>query len=275
MLNLFFRKNFYDGWDNVMFFFVPNLILDFAVIIFTALCIPGVTVFKDAQWYLFVWIALAFILTAVISTVALAWAENSKKIADYETYEVREFFKILPSCISDGIKFGSSIFVILIILALSIKFFFFPDGENQTVTLAGLTAGAVYCWVSLSAIMILSWYPALRAEQHKSYFVSIKKCAIIFLDNLPVSIIISIYDLFQCLVSIIMLGVAPGVAGLTLSRANALRLLLKKYDYIDELQKNGTRASSYKIPWEEILKDDLEANPVRGFKEFWMPWKSE
>lgn len=72
MLNLFFRKNFYDGWDNVMFFFVPYLILDFAVIIFTALCIPGVTVFKDAQWYLFVWIALAFILTAVISTVELA-----------------------------------------------------------------------------------------------------------------------------------------------------------------------------------------------------------
>ena len=72
-----------------------------------------------------------------------------------------------------------------------------------------------------------------------------------------------------------MLGVAPGVAGLTLSRANALRLLLKKYDYIEELQKNGTRASSYKIPWEEILKDDIESNPVRGFKEFWMPWKSE
>ena len=48
MLNLFFKKNFYDGWDNVMYFFVPNLIIDFLVIISSAMCIPGVTIFKES-----------------------------------------------------------------------------------------------------------------------------------------------------------------------------------------------------------------------------------
>ena len=59
------------------------------------------------------------------------------------------------------------------------------------------------------------------------------------------------------------------------STENSKDFNLKKYDYIEELQKNGDRVSSYKIPWNEILKDDFESNPVRGFKEFWMPWKSE
>ena len=78
------------------------------------------------------------------------------------------------------------------------------------------------------------------------------------------------------LISIIMLGIAPGMAGLVLSRCNAMRLLMKKYDYIEELDKKGEPANSQarrKIPWKELLAEEEEANPVRTFKDFWLPWK--
>ena len=47
-------------------------------------------------------------------------------------------------------------------------------------------------------------------------------------------------------------------------------------DYIEELDKKGEPMNSRarrKIPWKELLKDDIEANPTRGFKAFIFPWK--
>ena len=84
------------------------------------------------------------------------------------------------------------------------------------------------------------------------------------------------YNLFLSAISVIMLGIAPGMCGLELARANAFRLIMKKYDYIEELDKKGEPMHSKarrKIPWKELLKDDIEANPTRGFKAFIFPWK--
>ena len=93
MLNLFFKKNFYDGWDNVMYFFVPNLIIDFLIIISSALCIPGVTIFKESQWYLYVWFAAIILFSASAGVVTVTWSETAAGIADYDTVDIKKFFK--------------------------------------------------------------------------------------------------------------------------------------------------------------------------------------
>lgn len=276
MLNLFFKKNFYDGWDNVMYFFVPNLIIDFLIIISSALCIPGVTIFKESQWYLYVWFAAIILFSAAAGVVTVTWSETAAGIADYDTVDIKKFFKDIKNCISDGIKFGLTILAVLIYSIFVIRFFFFPTGENQTVTFVGLLAGTVYVWIAFTIFLALSWYPAVRANLHNGYRKSIKKCFIILFDNLFASLIITFYEMGLILISIIMLGIAPGMAGLVLSRCNAMRLLMKKYDYIEELDKKGEPANSQarrKIPWKELLAEEEEANPVRTFKDFWLPWK--
>ena len=66
------------------------------------------------------------------------------------------------------------------------------------------------------------------------------------------------------------------MCGIELARSNAFRLIMKKYDYIEELDKKGEPLNSKtrrRIPWKELLKDDIEANPTRGFKAFIFPWK--
>ena len=275
MLGLFFRKNFYDGWDNVMFLFVPNLILDFLVIITTALCIPGLK-FQDSNFYLYIWIALGAICVTGFSILSLAWAESAEKIADYGSFEFKEFFRAIKGCIKDGILFALTLILVGTVCGVLVLNLLFPRGETS-VTFVGLLAGAVDLWLALIILMALSWYPSLRAKMHNPFVKSIKKCLIIFMDNLVVSVTVSIYTTVLAVISVIMLGIAPGMAGIELARANALRLLLKKYDYIEELDKQNEPAASparKRIPWNELLKDENEANPPRGFKEFWMPWKS-
>lgn len=274
MLGLFFKKNFYDGWDNVMFFFVPNLILDALIILCSALASLGVTVFKDVNGFLYIWILLALILVCGFSIITLAWAESSKGIADYETIEFKDFFASIKSCVKDGIKFGLTFVAVIVIAIIGGLYFLKP--QNGQISFAGFLAGICYIWAAIIIIASLFWYPALRAYMHNPFLKTIKKCFIVFFDNLFVSIVIGFYNIFLALVSVIMLGLAPGMCGIQLARANAFRLIMKKYDYLEELDKKGEPLNSKacrKIPWKELLKSDIEANPTRGFKAFVFPWK--
>lgn len=273
MFNLFFRKNFYDGWDNVIYFFVPNLIIDALVIICTAIASLGVTVFKDAGFFLYIWILLSLVLICGSSIVTLAWAEIAKEIADYGAVSMKDFFSYLKKCIFDGIKFGLTFFVITIGAVIGALYFLKP--QDGSISFAGMLSGICYIWCAILIFLALSWYPSLRANLHNSYAKSLKKCFIILFDNTLLSLVLVIYNLFLTVISIIMLGIAPGMCGLELARANAMRLVLKKYDYLDDLDKKGEPLNSKarRIPWKELLKDDYEANPIRSFKAFVFPWK--
>lgn len=273
MYNIFFRKNFYDGWDNVMYFFIPNLIIDALVIICTGIASLGVTVFKDQGFFLYIWIFLGLLLITGSSTVTLAWAETAKELADYGTISFKEFFNNIKLCIKDGIKFGLTLFIIAVASFTGAMYFLKPQDGN--VSFAGLLSGILYIWCAVTILMALSWYPSLRAQMHNSFAKSIKKCFIIFFDNTLFSLILVIYNLFLSVISVIMLGLAPGMCGLELARANAIRLILKKYDYLDELDKKGVPLNSKerKISWKELLREDYEANPVRSFNAFIFPWK--
>lgn len=277
MLNLFFRKNFYDGWDNVIFLFVPNLILDAMIVIAGLLCLPGFTIFKESSWYLYVWIFIAIALVIGLSIFTLAWTETCTELVDYGSPDIKNFFGALKGCVKDGILYGLVFSIFGVIAAVGILYFFHP-AEGQSVTFTGLVAGAVWTWVSLTILMGLLWYPAVRASMHNPFGKALKKCFILLFDNLGRCIILSIYNLFLVLISVIMLGLVPGMAGLEMSRTNFLRLVMKKYDYIEELDKKGEPVNSVarrKIPWKEILKEENEINPVRTAREFFFPWKQD
>lgn len=257
-----------------MFFFVPNLLIDALIILCTGIASLGVTVFKDADFFLYIWILLALVLVCGSSIFTLAWAESSKGIADYESVEFKDFFKSLKGCIKDGIKYGITLAAVITIAVVGGIYFLKPQGGQ--ISFAGFLAGVCYIWAALIIVASLFWYPALRAYMHNPFLKTVKKCFIVFFDNLLVSIVLGFYNLFLSAVSVIMLGIAPGMCGLQLARANAFRLIMKKYDYIEELDKNGEPFNSKarrKIPWKELLKDDIEANPTRGFKAFIFPWK--
>ncbi len=267
MLGFFFKKNGYDGWDNVMFIIIPNLILDVVLL-------AGGTVMYFLRDYLSVWIAVSIVFVAVYSLFSLAWAENCRQIADGELMELKEFFKRLKSCVLDALCYTAVLVCWGFFTAFGIIFFLFPGSTG--ISFAGMLAASVWCWVAFTIFQAIAWYPAIRAMLHNPFSKALKKCFVLFFDNIRVSLVVSFYNLFLFIISVIMLGVAPGMAGITLARVNAFRLLLKKYDYIEELDKKGEPKNSRsrrKIPWNEILADDIEATPTRSLKSILMPWK--
>ena len=273
MLGFFFKKNFYDGWDNVLFIFVPNLILDVFFLIGGGLFYLGTKVNGTAG--IIIWGCTVLLVITAGSILSLAWAESAAKIADYESAEIKPFFTSLKTCIKDGILYGIVLFAVLIISAAGIIFYFRPV-SGATLPFIGLMAGSVFFWIMLTIISALFWYPSLRAIMHNPFKKSIKKCFIILFDNIGSCVVLGIYNFFLLIISIVMVGLAPGLGGIGLSRVNFLRILLKKYDYLEIAEKEAAGKKPVfrnKIPWQELLKEDIEITGSRSIKSFFIPWK--
>ena len=273
MLGFFFKKNFYDGWDNVLFIFVPNLILDVFFLIGGGLFYLGTKVNGTAG--IIIWGCTVLLVITAGSILSLAWAESAAKIADYESAEIKPFFTSLKTCIKDGILYGIVLFAVLIISAAGIIFYFRPV-SGATLPFIGLMAGSVFFWIMLTIISALFWYPSLRAIMHNPFKKSIKKCFIILFDNIGSCVVLGIYNIFLLIISIVMVGLAPGLGGIGLSRVNFLRILLKKHDYLEIAEKEAAGKKPVfrnKIPWQELLKEDIEITGSRSIKSFFMPWK--
>lgn len=273
MLGFFFKKNFYDGWDNVLFIFVPNLILDVFFLIGGGLFYLGTKVNGTAG--IIIWGCTVLLVITAGSILSLAWAESAAKIADYESAEIKPFFTSLKTCIKDGILYGIVLFAVLLVSAAGIIFYFRPV-SGATLPFIGLMAGSVFFWIMLTIISALFWYPSLRAIMHNPFKKSIKKCFIILFDNIGSCVVLGIYNFFLLIISIVMVGLAPGLGGIGLSRVNFLRILLKKYDYLEITEKEAAGKKPVfrnKIPWQELLKEDIEITGSRSIKSFFMPWK--
>ena len=273
MLGFFFKKNFYDGWDNVLFIFVPNLILDVFFLIGGGLFYLGTKVNGTAG--IIIWGCTVLLVITAGSILSLAWAESAAKIADYESAEIKPFFTSLKTCIKDGILYGIVLFAVLLVSAAGIIFYFRPV-SGATLPFIGLMAGSVFFWIMLTIISALFWYPSLRAIMHNPFKKSIKKCFIILFDNIGSCVVLGIYNFFLLIISIVMVGLAPGLGGIGLSRVNFLRILLKKYDYLEIAEKRAAGKKPVfrnKIPWQELLKEDIEITGSRSIKSFFMPWK--
>ena len=273
MLGFFFKKNFYDGWDNVLFIFVPNLILDVFFLIGGGLFYLGTKVNGTAG--IIIWGCTVLLVITAGSILSLAWAESAAKIADYESAAIKPFFTSLKTCIKDGILYGIVLFAVLLVSAAGIIFYFRPV-SGATLPFIGLMAGSVFFWIMLTIISALFWYPSLRAIMHNPFKKSIKKCFIILFDNIGSCVVLGIYNFFLLIISIVMVGLAPGLGGIGLSRVNFLRILLKKYDYLEIAEKEAAGKKPVfrnKIPWQELLKEDIEITGSRSIKSFFMPWK--
>ena len=273
MLGFFFKKNFYDGWDNVLFIFVPNLMLDVFFLIGGGLFYLGTKVNGTAG--IIIWGCTVLLVITAGSILSLAWAESAAKIADYESAEIKPFFTSLKTCIKDGILYGIVLFAVLLVSAAGIIFYFRPV-SGATLPFIGLMAGSVFFWIMLTIISALFWYPSLRAIMHNPFKKSIKKCFIILFDNIGSCVVLGIYNFFLLIISIVMVGLAPGLGGIGLSRVNFLRILLKKYDYLEIAEKEAAGKKPVfrnKIPWQELLKEDIEITGSRSIKSFFMPWK--
>lgn len=289
MFGFFFKKNFYDGWDNVLLETVPNLIFD------VFLFLGAMTLFLAAKLNLnhaitnniciIIWAATILLLFIIGSILVLDWALTAREIAAYEATELKDFFIRLPSCLLDGVLFGFLLFILSAVTIFGLCYYFkltpkrLPNGiwyigveEGSVLPFVGLAAGSVFAWVALSVFQMMFFYPAVRAVIGNGFRKSLKKCFIIFLDNLGASMLLMIHNFVLFAISVVMLGLLPGLSGIGLARVNFVRLVIKKYDYATKLQNAGKAVPS-KVPWKEVLEEDVRVTGNRSLKTFFFPWK--
>ena len=98
---------------------------------------------------------------------------------------------------------------------------------------------------------------------------TLRKCFIIAGDNMGFTIFFLLYNIVCLALTVFTMGLVPGIAGMNLASHDAVRLLMLKYDYLEEHPDADRRH----LPWADILYDEEEKVGPRSLKSMIFPWK--
>ncbi len=257
MIGFFIKKAFFDGWDNLVVMVLYNLgVIGF---IFLGWASFGLGVTAPVLTYILLAVILFFysVFLGGVSHVTHGWA-------NYE-HDSWTNFKI-------GIKrnFRHSILHFAVNLILTVLCFFVLPFYVSFQNLFGLVIAVLLFWVVLSFMLALCYYfPLTDMLPGDRPLKTLKKCFIFLVDNLGFSIFFGIYRLICFALSIFTMGLIPGGAGLVLTHQIAGKLLMMKYDYLEE----NSDADRRHLPWIDILYEENEKIGPRSLKGMIFPWK--
>ena len=265
MIGFYLKKNFCDGWDNIFFLIVPNII----VTLYTALSFFILSVvFNIESSFALPLSCLAFIvLTALGMVLVMANSENAAAIANFQMPTLAAYFRQIPKVFFDAVRYGALLGALVVVAFIGIPVYFSAGG------VLGFALCATLIFFEAIFALALQWFIPLRALLGRGFVQTIKKCFVLFFDNTGFSVFVFFFNLFLLALSFMIFFLVPGTAGAVLSGVNALRLRLYKYDWLDAHPENKTPKLRKKIPWAALIKEDEDNLGPRGFKSFFMPWK--
>ncbi|HOX13253.1 MAG TPA: hypothetical protein P5117_09175 [Spirochaetia bacterium] len=254
MTGFFIKKAFFDGWDHLWGLVALNLgalaLLAGFVLAPLALELPGGAV----------WPGLGFL---VLSAYSLVCAEVLKDAAEYRNLSLPAFREALKRRGVLGLAFGAALSAALVLFWISVPFYL-----SRGSFLGWFAAGTLF-WCFLIALLALQWFPAVRALLPGTVKASVRKCFLLLADNLGFSILLALYSAAGLVVSVFSAFLVPGLSGTVLGSVVALRLVLKKYDWLEA----HPGADRRKVPWEELLEEERELLGKRTLKGMIFPWK--
>ena len=274
MFGFLVKKNFCDIWDNMFHLIIVNLFLIVCTVAGLALCyfvsaIPGTEGFKMLYQ-----IIMFFIVMAVLGALVFAEGDNAAKIANFGTAKVGAYFSNIGSSFKDGALFGLFVALLSAVAFVTIPFYFriWIPADGSEGSTWGLALLAIVFWLLVITVLALQWFLPIRSLMHNPFLKCLKKCYILFFDNVGFTIALFLNNLLLILISIFTIGLIPSISGITLANTNALRLRLYKYDWI-EVNPRLTKEQLRDVPWDELLQTDKETLGPRKLKSFFFPWK--
>ena len=273
MYGFLFKKNFCDGWDNLFSVVVINvlfLISMVGIVLLSSFVTSKLGTDTTNMAFYLIQTGILLLGVFIFNIFDFAYGELAQKIANFEGIHFLDFFKRIPGVLPDAFLFSVLIVAIVFISTYSIYFYIV-----QQQSMVGLFVGALLFWVDIFLLLAFQWFVPIRSTFHNKFGKCLKKCFIIFMDNTGFSLIIALYNLLLLAVSILPIGFFPSLAGISISKHNAFRLRMYKYDYLEEHPELKTQKERRNIPWEELIYDDREALGPRKLRSFLFPWKEE
>ena len=260
MILFFLKKNFCDGWDNLLSLIGYNCL-------FLTFFVGGYFFLSKLPPAAGIPLAVLFLLLLMITIFAVN--QTTAKYADFKSVPIKDTFLEIPNVWKDAVLFTVLVIVLVLIATKCIPFYF------NMKNMLGLFLASVMFWFVVTIVLALQWFLPIQAQLGNNFVKTFKKCFLIFFDNTGFSIFMFFYTLFLVAISYLTRTLVPGVSGILLSYNNAFRLRLYKYDWLeehaDELKEQGKKR--VRIPWGELIADDRETLGPRSLKSFIFPWK--
>lgn len=261
MIWFFIKKNFCDGWDNLLYLALFNLILIALVsgAFFAVSALIDISVIAALS-------ASAFFI-CIFNISLLAFSNAALHLADFKSVSIKETFAELSHTWKAGLLFGILVLLLIFVGAVVLPFYF---GMGNMI---GFALGSVIFWIFVVAILSLQWFMPLYSYFGGSVIKNVKKSFILFFDNTGFSIFMFIYSCIVFALSGFLGFMAPGITGVILGYNNALRLRMYKYDWLEEHTDIPPKEARRSIPWDELIAEDRETLGPRDLKSFIFPWK--
>ena len=255
MFGFLIKKSFWDLWDNMGRILLVNLM--FTLII---LCIYGTTFI--AQFSIVAAIFVLLMLLVVTFIYIGASAQYIKGVSDFRPPELKTFLNNIKTTWKFSVGGGFFFSTIIILTIVGMRFY---------ATLGGILGmiGAIFLfWIFVTVILASLYYFPIMNRLDSTFLKMIKKSFLIFLDNPFLTIAVFFGLIINLVLSIFTVFLIPGPAGAILWLDNNLRILIYKYDYIEENPEAGR-----KIPWRALFLEDNEKIGPRTFRNTIFPWK--
>ena len=256
MIIFMFKKAFWDAWDNMGKLLLVNfiMILLMAVPVFLPNALSGIPLLAIGS--LVVSVLLIFVYIGGISPYI-------RDIVQYKSPELKDIPVHLKENWKRSLVFGAAVLFFYFVCATGFKFY---SALGNTVGLIGL---AFLFWIFVIVSIALVFFFPVMNNLDKNMKKIIKKSFIIFFDNTGTSIALTIGLLFNMVVSVALAFIMPGIGGIIMLQESAMKLILMKYDYLEE----NPEADRKKIPWNALIMDEREKVGKRTLKGTIFPWK--
>lgn len=273
MFGLFFKKSFFGVWDNFFLVIISNFImlLGFAV----AFGVGILQIFLPSRGF---FIPLHFVFDLAGATlggiVLFSFATCAKKIASFETPRYGELFKGFLNHAKTGALFGLFVGIIVEILRVAVPFYLkmWRNNRGTPVEMAALIVLVIIFWVVVTAVLSIQYFYAVYSLMGNNFKKCVKKCLLLFFDNMGFSVKMLLLNFFNLLVSIPLMMVLPGPAAVLQTQVCALKVLLYKYDWI-EVNPDLSPRERKMVPWDQLLQKERKFIGIRSIKSFFFPWK--
>ena len=250
------QKAFWDAWDNMGRVLLVNFvfILLAAVPVFVPRALAGVPVLG------MVTMLAGFLLLFVYSGGVSAYFRD---LVRYESPELKDIWGHIRENWKISLLLGVLVCFFYFMCLTGFRFY------SALGNVLGLVGLAFLFWVFLLVtIALVFFYPAMN-NLDRDFRKIVKKSFILFFDNTGCAVVLALMILVNSVISVALALLLPGIGGILILQESAMKILLMKYDYLEE----NPEASRKKIPWAVLIRDEREKVGKRTLRGTIFPWK--
>jgi len=257
MIRLLIKKVFFDIWDNLMFLMILNIGFDLSLALFF---LAGSFV-ETHEVLTFVLVVLAVLVFSLYSLGVNAVVHGYSR---YQKNGMKGFF--------DAYKYhiGHALLHFGLCIAFAMTLLYVIPFYLAMRSIIGYLLGMMTFWILVAFVLAIQYFfPLCFHMEADGPFKTLKKCFIVMADNMGTTLFLALRTVIDLALTIVTASLLPGLGGIALSRMDTIRLLMKKYDFLEE----NPGCTKKDINWEDLLYEENKLVGPRSLKGMLFPWK--